>query len=90
MNPKGLLATSNRLGLQTLFPVQPISLLHLSVWSASLASPTARPTTPAADFSCAVGKDRSFPSDLRHSHEISRGKLERFPRIPAESTARDL
>ncbi len=62
MSPKELLATSNRLGLQTLFPVQPIRWLHLSAWSASLASPTARPTTPAADFSCAVGKDHSSPS----------------------------
>ena len=58
-----LLAAPNRSGLRPSFPVRAYPLLRLSAWSASLALPTARPTTPSAE-SCAImiGSPYDFPS----------------------------
>ena len=57
-----LLAAPNRSGLRPSFPVRAYPLLRLSDWSASLALPTARPTTPSADSCAPVGSPFDFPS----------------------------
>ena len=49
-----LLASLNRSGLQPSFPAQPICFSAFRPWSASIASPTAWPNTPSADFCNAV------------------------------------
>src|SRR5215831_1925345 len=57
-----LLAAPNRSGLRPSFPVRAYPLLRLSAWSASLALPTPRPTTPSADSCATVGSPLDFPS----------------------------
>src|SRR5712671_3392217 len=49
-----LLATPNHSGLRPSFPARPICCSAFRRWSASLALPTAWPTTPSADFCSAV------------------------------------
>src|SRR5262249_2407297 len=49
-----LLATLNRSGLRSSFPVRPICCSAFRPWSASLALPTAGPNMPSADFCSAV------------------------------------
>ena len=56
--------------------------------SASLASPTAWPTMPSADFCVPIGSPLGFRSpELRDETQTSRGKSDRFHRTPAGSTA---
>ena len=84
-----LLASPNRSGLRPSFPARPICCSAFRLWSASLALPTSRPTTPSADFCAAVGSPRGFPSSerARNTTQTSPGKLDRLPRTPAGSTA---
>ena len=49
-----LLAAPNRSGLRPSFPAWPIRCSAFRPWSASIASPTAEPTMPSADFCVAV------------------------------------
>ena len=51
-----LIAALNRSGLRPSFPAWPICFSAFRLWSASLASPTAWPTMPSADF-CIRGQD---------------------------------
>src|SRR5262245_9966595 len=75
-----LLAAPNRSGLRPSFPAQAYPLLRLSAWSASLALPTARPTTPSADSYATVGSPLDFPSSNNPGTmtQASPGKLDRL------------
>src|SRR4030088_1338253 len=59
-------------------------------WSASLALPTTRPTTPSADFCPAVRMPCGILSRRSDTEQISWGKLSRLPRTVAGSTLRVL
>jgi hypothetical protein len=83
----GLLATPSRSGLRPSFPARPICCSAFRLWSASLASPTAWPTTPSADFCAAVGSPLGFPSsETRKTTQTSPGKFDRLRRTPAGCT----
>ena len=60
-----LLAAPNRSGLRPSFPARPICCSAFRPWSASLASPTAWPTMPSADFCAAVRSPRGSLSSER-------------------------
>jgi hypothetical protein len=47
-----------RSGLRSSFPARPIRCSAFRPWSASISSPTARPTTPFADFCNTIGINR--------------------------------
>src|SRR5438105_1935998 len=57
-------------------------------WSASLALPPTRPTTPSAAFCPAVSPPPGALSRRSDTGQISWGKLSRLPRTVAESTLR--
>jgi len=58
------------------------------MWSASLASPTAWPTMPSADFCVPIRSPRgSLSPKLRDGTQTSRGKSDRLHHTPAGSTA---
>jgi len=84
-----LLVALDHSGLRTSFPVWPICCSACRPWSASLAFPTAGPTTPSADFCLAVrrslGRLSRFIDDTK---QISRGKLNRLRCATAGSTLR--
>jgi hypothetical protein len=83
-----LLAAPNRSGLRSSFPARPIRCSAFRPWSASIALPTAWPTMPSADFCAAIRSPRgSLSSELGTATQISPGKFDRLPRIPAGSTA---
>ena len=76
-----------RSGLRSSFPAWPIGCSAFRPWSASIALPTARPTSPAADFRCRVQNESLHPqSRFRDLPRISRGKINRLPRTTAGST----
>ena len=86
-----LLAALDRLGLRPSFPGRPICCSAFRPWSASLASPTARPTMPSADFCLAVRGSLGLLSRLAgDTKQISRGKLNRLRCTTAGSTLRAL
>ena len=86
-----LLAPPDRSGLRPSFPARLICCSAFRRWGASMASPTARPTMPSADFCAAVrGPCGSLSSSHRDTAQTSRGKFDRLPRTPAGSTARPL
>jgi hypothetical protein len=84
-----LLVALDRSGLRASFPAWPICCSAFQLWSASLAVPTAGPTTPSADFCLAVrrslGRLSRFVDDTK---QISRGKLNRLRCTTAGSTLR--
>ena len=70
-----LLASRSRSGLRVSVPGLTYLFLRLSAWSASLASPTSRPTMPSADF-CTVldlplGWSSRYLDGLCRSPEVS-------------------
>src|SRR5262249_33510472 len=86
--PPVLLTTPSRSGLRPSFPAGPICCSAFRLWSASLALPTAWPTTPSADLCAAVGSPLGFPSsETRNTTQTSPVKFDRLRRTPAGSTA---